>query len=157
MNENYAFPDKDRKTWIKNARILDPARGLDSRGDILVSGSRIAAFSPEAARDAEQVIDAEGCLVTPGLIDFHIHLARYMADTGVYPDLMALPNGITAAVDAGSSGTSNYGRFFTHPYPLQRNNHKGVSQCFCNWGYHRTPHGKPRSRIMGYGTHGLSF
>jgi dihydroorotase len=93
--------------WIKNGRLLDPARNLDAPGDVLLSGARIVAFSPEAARGADQVIDAAGCLVSPGLIDFHIHLARCLTDTGVHPDVMALPNGITAAVDQGSAGTSN--------------------------------------------------
>jgi predicted amidohydrolase len=106
------------KIWIKNARVLDPSRGLDSSGSRLVSGSRIAAFSPEEARNAEQVIDAKGCLVTPGLVDFHIHLARCLTDTGVYPDLMALPNGITSAVDAGSCGTAAMEGFVRSLIPL---------------------------------------
>lgn len=92
--------------WIRNARVIDPARGIDQVGDIVTRGESIVPCSASAAREAEESIDAAGCLVLPGLIDFHAHLAHRMTDTGVYPDLMALPNGITAAVDAGSVGTA---------------------------------------------------
>lgn len=92
--------------WIRNARIVDPARGIDQIGDIVTRGERIVPFSEAAGLETTESIDASGCLVVPGLIDFHAHLAYRMTDTGVYPDLMALPNGITAAVDAGSVGTA---------------------------------------------------
>jgi predicted amidohydrolase len=97
--------------WIKNARILDPSRGIDGTGDILTVNSKIVPFDPQVAAQASDVLDAAGCLAVPGLIDFHAHLARGMSDHGVYPDLMGLPNGITAAVDAGSVGTAGVEAF----------------------------------------------
>ncbi|MDR0876662.1 MAG: amidohydrolase family protein [Treponema sp.] len=103
-----------QKILIKNGRIIDPARGIDQTGSVLTDGSRIAEYSEAAAMDAEQVFDATGCIVTPGLIDFHIHLARHITDAGVLPDVMGLPNGITAAVDQGSCGTANIEGFIRH-------------------------------------------
>lgn len=94
------------RLWIRNGRVVDPSRNLDGPGDVLVENSKIVPFSPGRAAGAEEIIDAEGCLVLPGLIDFHIHIAHWMADNAVHPDLVALPNGVTSAVDAGSVGTA---------------------------------------------------
>ena len=60
------------KLLIKNARIIDPAAGRDSVGDIAVEGMRIAL--PSAAENYDSIFDGTGYLVTPGLIDFHLHL-----------------------------------------------------------------------------------
>lgn len=54
---------------ISGGRILDPQRGVDGEGDLLVDGDRIG----EGTR-ADRVIDARGLLVVPGLIDLHTHL-----------------------------------------------------------------------------------
>jgi dihydroorotase len=96
---------------IKNGRVIDPARGIDRVGDILTLDGNIVPFSPEQAAQAVDVLDAKDCLVVPGLIDFHAHLAGGMSDHGVNPDLMGLPNGITSAVDAGSLGTAGVEAF----------------------------------------------
>ncbi len=56
---------------IKNGTILDPSRGLMSRGDLFLDRGRIA--PPVVNKAADQVIDARGCYVVPGLIDIHVH------------------------------------------------------------------------------------
>ena len=61
---------------FRGARLLDPASGLDARGDLLVEGERIAAIGGDlsaAARDAE-TIDAEGLCLAPGLVDMRVQL-----------------------------------------------------------------------------------
>lgn len=59
---------------IAGGRVLDPATGMDRAADIAVKDGRIAAIGPALPReDAERVINAEACLVTPGLIDPHVH------------------------------------------------------------------------------------
>ncbi len=102
----------DTYTWrIKNGRVYDPARNLDKVCDVYIKGSRIAE-TPAGEAGADRVIDAAGCLVLPGLIDFHTHLNRAHSDFGIHPDLMTLPNGITSAVDAGSAGSANFEGFY---------------------------------------------
>jgi len=60
--------------FIRGGRIIDPASGRDEIGDILVTDGRIAE-STAAPRDASMpVIDAQGLIVAPGLIDMHVHL-----------------------------------------------------------------------------------
>jgi dihydroorotase len=60
---------------IKNGRIVDPASGRDSRGDLLVADGRIAALDAEArAASTDRSIDAGGLVVAPGLIDLSARL-----------------------------------------------------------------------------------
>ncbi|WP_300763935.1 amidohydrolase family protein [uncultured Oscillibacter sp.] len=93
---------------IRNGRVIDPAAGVDEAADVYICGNRIAEPPAGPAGEAKTVIDASGCLVLPGLIDFHTHLGYQLSDFGLNPDLYTLPNGITAAVDAGSGGTANF-------------------------------------------------
>ena len=99
---------------IKNARILDPRRNIDQTGDLAIYGGKMTAVEEVPDIGALQSLDASDCLVTPGLVDFHCHLGQWLTDTGVNPDLMTLPNGITAAVDAGSTGTAGVEGFIRH-------------------------------------------
>jgi dihydroorotase len=58
------------KVLIKGGRVIDPASGRDAVGDVLIDGERIAALDA-AAKDAraDKVIDAQGLVVAPGLVD----------------------------------------------------------------------------------------
>lgn len=94
---------------IKNGRVIDPSRGVDAVCDVAVCGGRIIEVSPD--QEAEQVIDAAGCIVTPGLIDYHTHIFREGSGIAIYPDGMAA-QGTTSAVDAGTAGTVNYEAFY---------------------------------------------
>lgn len=60
---------------LRGGRVLDPAAGLDGIADLRIESGRIAEVAPriEPASDVE-ILDVEGCLVTPGLIDLHVHL-----------------------------------------------------------------------------------
>ncbi len=61
---------------IQNGRIVDPASGLDSHQSLLIREGRIAATgeSADAALDAEtQVMNAKNLVISPGLIDIHVH------------------------------------------------------------------------------------
>ena len=60
-------------TLIQNGRIIDPASGRDEIGDVLIKDGRIAEVG-KVHGGADRRIDARGLLVTPGLIDMHVHL-----------------------------------------------------------------------------------
>jgi dihydroorotase len=91
------------KLAIINGRIIDPDRGLDGPGDVLIEGGEIAAVPAGEAYTAEQTIDAAGCLVTPGLVDHHAHVFSGGTALSFAPDML-LPMGVTTVVDAGSAG-----------------------------------------------------
>ena len=58
---------------IEKGRVLDPASGRDEICTVLVEDGIIRTVSPECREEADQVIDAAGCWVMPGLIDLHVH------------------------------------------------------------------------------------
>lgn len=91
---------------IKNGHVLDPRQNIDEVRDIGVVFNRIADISGQEVQ-AVQVIDAAGCYVFPGLIDFHAHIFYRGTANGVSPDFFPA-TGVTAAVDAGSSGCLNF-------------------------------------------------
>lgn len=94
---------------IKNGRVIDPSQNLDSVQDIYIKNSRIV--SKNETVECEHIIDAEGCIVTPGWIDFHTHLFREGSNICINPDMM-ISQGTTAAVDAGSAGSATYEAFY---------------------------------------------
>lgn len=59
---------------IKNGRVLDPDTGKDGQYDVLIKEGKIAKVEKDITEAAEEVLDAAGCYVMPGLIDLHVHL-----------------------------------------------------------------------------------
>ena len=61
------------KILIKNARVMDPSQNLDITADILLEDGIIAKVGEGIEAEAT-VIDANGLIAAPGLIDMHVHL-----------------------------------------------------------------------------------
>ena len=87
---------------IKGGRVIDPSVALDAIGDVAIAAGRIVAVGANITGDATETIDARGKIVAPGLIDIHTHAGR--SNEG--PPL-ALQDGVTGWVDAGSGGADN--------------------------------------------------
>jgi len=96
---------------IAGGTIIDPERGINAQGDVLIRGNTVVEAAAGEIADAATTIDARGCLVLPGLIDFHAHLYAGGTESGVHADSALLPMGVTTAVDAGSCGSANYESF----------------------------------------------
>lgn len=58
---------------IKNGRVMDPKTGFDQICDVLVEDQKIVQIVDKIEVQADQVIDATGMVVAPGLIDIHVH------------------------------------------------------------------------------------
>lgn len=86
---------------IKGGHVIDPANGVDSVMDVLVSDGRVARVARDLDSPADRVIDATGKLVTPGLIDLQVHMrepGREDKETIETASLAALAGGVTSVV-----------------------------------------------------------
>ena len=89
------------KRLLKGGRVVDPANGRDGIFDILIDGDRIAKVGAGLAADADtQVIEIPaGVVITPGLIDMHVHLrepGQEHKETVATGTLSAVTGGFTA-------------------------------------------------------------
>ncbi len=64
---------------IRGGRVIDPQNGVDAQLSIFVQDGKIVDLFPDPGQHKHnlanaRIINAEGCLVVPGLIDMHVHL-----------------------------------------------------------------------------------
>jgi len=87
---------------IANGRLIDPKNGVDAQQDVFISERRIAAIgkAPQGFV-AEQVIDATGLIVIPGLVD----IAARLREPG-YEYKATLESEMLAAVAGGVTSLS---------------------------------------------------
>lgn len=101
---------KDSAILLRGGRVIDPSSGLDDLADVLVTAERITAVGPELDPPlGAEVIDCAGQLVTPGLIDLHVHVYPGLGDFCLHPDSVGVETAVTTVVDAGTSGVSTFG------------------------------------------------
>ena len=92
---------------IRGGMVVDPARNLLAEGDVLIQGNSFVDLAAGEKAEAEDIVEAAGCLVMPGLIDHHVHCYAGGTELGFVPDPSLLPLGVTTAVDQGSTGIAN--------------------------------------------------
>lgn len=89
------------KTLIKNGRVVDPANKIDGVSDILIENTKISKLAKDLSDKADEVIDAEGKIVMPGLVDMHVHLrepGREDKETIASGTRSALAGGVTSVL-----------------------------------------------------------
>ena len=104
---------------LQGARVIDPRNGIDGVMDVAVVGRNIAAVAPNiASSQAKKTISVRGLVLTPGLVDIHVHVFHttgvqdaWAGDNSVAPDSFSFRTGVTTMVDAGSSGWRNFETF----------------------------------------------
>lgn len=101
---------------LKGGRVIDPSCGLDGVMDVAINGNRIAAIADDIpAEDGRDVIWlSEADIVTPGLIDMHVHCARGITRHSCDPDEIGIRAGVTTVADGGSVGSHTFIGFRTH-------------------------------------------
>ena len=116
--ERLREPVGERRVLIRGAAIvsMDDEVGDLSRGDILLSGSRIEAVAPDlsaAAADGNAItVEAEGCIAIPGMQDTHRHcwqtqLRRVVSDGGLTDYVEATHMGVAPHYRPGDSYLGN--------------------------------------------------
>ncbi len=87
--------DSPASLVLRDARIINVFTGEIERGDVAISGERIAGTGDYP--QTERTIDLEGRFLAPGLINGHTHLESSMLDTGEYARAV-VPHGTSAVV-----------------------------------------------------------
>ncbi len=97
---------------IKNGVVIDPSQGLHEKRDIAITKGKIESMEKDISSDkAREIIDAAEHIVTPGLIDIHVHVYPGVSHYGIDADTHALAHGVTTVMDAGSSGADTFEGF----------------------------------------------
>ena len=99
---------------LSGGRVIDPATGIDRVADVAFRDGRVAAIGGDISGHAGSVLDVAGCIVIPGMIDFHAHVYWGGTSLGVDADHLAKRAGTTTWVDAGSAGPGNFAGFRRH-------------------------------------------
>ncbi|WP_299814297.1 dihydroorotase [uncultured Roseibium sp.] len=72
--------DAPKPLVLSNARVIDPARGMDAHGSIIIADRTILAAGPEAANQGApygaDIIDCKGAIACPGLIDMCVSVGE---------------------------------------------------------------------------------
>jgi len=139
---------------IKGGRVIDPGR-LDEVKDILIDGDRIAAIVDPAkaatlAMDSVEVVAAQGLIVTPGLIDVHVHLRQpgheyketiasgcRAAAAGGFTAVAAMPNTVPVNDNAQITGfiLEKAGQAVgARVYPVAAISRGSAGQALCEYG-----------------------
>lgn len=105
---------------LRGGRVIDPANDIDAVRDVAIREGRVAAVAETIeATGAARSIDVGGFIVTPGLIDIHLHAYwtrglepgnwRDSLDT----DSHVIREGVTTCVDTGTAGHMEFEHFRT--------------------------------------------
>src|SRR5579871_153204 len=88
---------------LRGGRVIDPAAGIDGLKDVAIRGGKVAAVQSDILpASAREVIDVNGKIVLPGLIDTHAHVYQYVTGRfGVNADMVGVQSGVTTLVDQG--------------------------------------------------------
>ena len=102
---------------LKGGHLIDPKNGISARRDVAIAGGKIAAVAENIpAERARKVVDVSSLYVVPGLVDIHVHVfagegPAYTGQSSVFPDDHTFRNGVTTAVDVGSTGWQGFPDF----------------------------------------------
>ena len=99
---------------LKGGYVIDPGNHISAIRDVAVSGDRIAAVDANIpAETAKEVVNVAGLVVTPGLVDIHVHVHTWseQMNGAVVADGQSWRSGVTTMVDAGTAGPLDFGRF----------------------------------------------
>lgn len=104
---------------LEGGHVIDARNGISAVRDVAIKDGRIAAVAAHLdPKEALKTVNVSGLLVTPGLVDIHVHVytgtgerASYAGDNSVYPDGFTFRVGVTTVADAGCAGWRNFEDF----------------------------------------------
>ncbi len=119
------------RTLIQGGMIFNTTASQFEQGDLLIDNGRIektGQFERDPAQQIDNIINASGMYVTPGLIDMHCHIFDHplFRTKRLSADRIGVNQGVTCLVDTGSAGSGTIDAFkefvidtqSTHAYAL---------------------------------------
>jgi len=105
-------PAKKYALLLKGGRVIDPSQPFNAMADVALAGGKVAAIAANIdPADAERTVPVTGQIVTPGLVDLHVHGFAGISHWGVHLDQYCIARGVTTAIDAGTSGSDSFEGF----------------------------------------------
>jgi len=89
---------------IRGGTVVDPSQGIHGPADVAIRDGVVKVVAAPIVGAARHEVDADGMLVTPGLVDIHVHGLEHVSHYGLDLDRACLATGVTTAVDAGTAG-----------------------------------------------------
>jgi dihydroorotase len=96
---------------IQGGRVVDPSQKISAVRDIGIKGGAISEIGANLSKSAARVLDATGKIVTPGLIDTHVHIYDGVGFISIPADDAGVAKGSTVVIDAGSAGATTFPAF----------------------------------------------
>jgi dihydroorotase len=97
---------------LHGGTLIDPGQAIHAVKDIAFKDGIVAYVGdPLVDPGTAEVIDCADQFVSPGWIDFHVHVFWGCSHYGIEADPHCIANGVTTAVDAGSAGADTFDGF----------------------------------------------
>jgi dihydroorotase len=103
---------------LQGGHVIDAKNQINGLRDVAIAGGKIARVAANIpASEARRVVPVHGLIVTPGLIDIHVHVfprpenKAVRRDSNVQADAHTFRSGVTTVVDAGTAGWRNFSEF----------------------------------------------
>lgn len=90
---------------LKNGTVVDPKNNIEEVKDIVIYGGVIQEIGSDlVSEEGDKVINCEGELVVPGLVDMHLHLGD-LFEISTDPIFTAISDGVTMGLSPGAGNT----------------------------------------------------
>jgi dihydroorotase len=93
---------------IRNGEVYDGTGSSPQKVDLRIANGEIQEIGPNLAARGEDVIEADGLIVAPGLIDLHVHVFSGIGLYSIDPVEAGLRTGVTTMLDTGTAGALTY-------------------------------------------------
>lgn len=117
---------------IRGGTLIDPANGRNGLFDLRIEQGRVAEIAEPGRLAADEVLDASGCWVVPGLIDMHVHLREpgyEYKETVLTGTRAAVAGGFTSVACMANTNPVNDSGAVTE-YILERAREAGLARVY---------------------------